>query len=196
MPDHAQAEDRLLRFDAVPADDGDARLSRLVGRPAQDVGKRFHGQLLIGKADEVERGQRFAAHGIDIAQGIGGRDGAEIVGPIDDGREKIGRQHKGQIVVELIDGGIVGGSAADQHVGIGDDRQLAEQGQQVARRLLGGAAGTFGKLRQANRLGGCHGAFLGNGECTTRGTALLSHPTKYDSYFSQAAWMRYSESRG
>ena len=89
-----QAKNRLFRLNGVPAHDGDARLGRLVRRATQDVAQNFRRKLLIREAHEIEGRQRFAAHGVNIAEGIGRCDGAKIVRPIDDGGEEIGRENE------------------------------------------------------------------------------------------------------
>ena len=59
-----------------------------------------------------------AAHGVDIAQRVGGRNLAEDVGVVDDGRKEIDRLDERQLGRELIHAGVVGCIEADQHVGI------------------------------------------------------------------------------
>src|SRR5439155_17906249 len=99
-------------------------------------------------------------HGVDVAEGVGGGDGPEVVGPVHDRREEVGGEDEGEVVGELVDGGVVAGGAADEDVGVADFRQQAEQRQQVAGRLLGGAAGALGELRQSDGVrrgrGGVH----------------------------------------
>ena len=43
----------------------------------------------IGKADNGQRGHRASAHGVNVAQRVGGRDLAEGVWVVNDGREEI-----------------------------------------------------------------------------------------------------------
>jgi len=59
------------------------------------AGKYIHGQ------------QGSASHGIDIAQGIGGRDLAETIGIIDYRRKKIQCLDQGCILIETIHSSII-----------------------------------------------------------------------------------------
>ena len=120
LADDGEAEDRLFRFDRVPADDGDAGFGRLVGRALENFDQHFGRQQSVGKTDDAQRRQRRAAHRVHVAQGVRGRDGAKVVRAIDDRREEIGRENEGQVVGQFVDGRIVGRGAADQHVRVGD----------------------------------------------------------------------------
>src|SRR5581483_9460892 len=102
-------------------------------------------QFLVREADEVEGRQRLAAHRINVAERVRSGDHAEVVRPIDDRGEEVGGEDQREVGGELVDGRVVAGGAADQHVRIADVGQEAEQGQQVAGRLLGGAAGPLGE---------------------------------------------------
>ena len=57
-----------------------------------------------------------AAHGIDVAQCVGGGDGAVSERIVYDRREEIHGLHKGKLRRQLVDAGIVGGVEAHQHV--------------------------------------------------------------------------------
>jgi len=59
-----------------------------------------------------------APHRVDIAEGVGGGDGAVGVGVIHQRREKIHRQHHGLLIVELVDRGVVGRGQADEEIGV------------------------------------------------------------------------------
>ena len=72
----------------------------------------------------------FAAHRIDIGDGIGRGDAAEIVGIVDDRHEEIGGGDDAKIIVDLPDRGVVAGFGADQQLAIRCGGRLI--GQQVA----------------------------------------------------------------
>ena len=74
VPTTARPKIGSSRLDRVAADDGDARLGRLVGRPAEDVAEHLGRQLVVREADDAQGGQRLAAHRVDVAQGVGGGD--------------------------------------------------------------------------------------------------------------------------
>ena len=88
----------------------------------------------------LKRRQGRAGHRIHVAQGVGRRHGAEVIGPIHDRREEVGGQDQRQVVAQLVDRGIVGRRVTDQHVGVVDRRQAGQQREQVVRRLLGRAS--------------------------------------------------------
>jgi len=71
------------------------------------------------KGHDGERGDGAAAHGVDVAQRVGGGNGAEGVRIVDDGGEEIHRLHQGTLRRQLVHAGIVGGVKPDQHVFIG-----------------------------------------------------------------------------
>ncbi len=145
-----QAEDGLLRLNRVPTDDGDSRFGGFVRGAAEDVAQNRRRELLIGEADQIQGSQGFSAHGVDVAEGIGSCNSAEIVWSIDDGGEEIGGQNQGQVVVELVDGRIVRRRAAHENFGIGNFGQHAQKREQIARRLLRCASRSFGELGQAD----------------------------------------------
>src|ERR1035438_8036149 len=62
---------------------------------------------LVGEADQSERGERLSAHGIDIAERIGGGDLAEDVWIVDDGGEEIHRLDERRLRRELIHASVV-----------------------------------------------------------------------------------------
>ena len=70
------------------------------------------------KADQRQSADGPAAHGIHIAQRIGGGDLAEDVRIVDDGGEEVDRLDERQLRRELIHAGVVGCVKADEHIGI------------------------------------------------------------------------------
>ena len=149
-PDDGQSEDRLLGLDRVAAHDGYSRLVCLLDRATENFAEHFGRQGPAREADQAERRQGNAGHGIDVAQGIGRRDRAEVIRAVDDRREKIGGEDQRQFVAESINSRVIGRCVTDDHVGIGDARQCREQREQVVRRLLGGTTGSLGKLGEVN----------------------------------------------
>ena len=71
---------------------------------------------VVRKADHRQRAHRPAAHGIHIAQRVGGGDLAEDIGVVDDGREEVDRLDQRQLRRELIHSGVVGCVEADEHI--------------------------------------------------------------------------------
>ena len=88
-----QPIDRLRTVDRVAAGDRDA--SRLAHRrPArQDLLHLVHADLAQRHAQQRQRQDRRAAHGVDVGQRIGGGNAPELERVIHDGREKVGGGH-------------------------------------------------------------------------------------------------------
>ena len=155
--DDGEPEDRLLRLDRVSADDRDARLARLVAGPPEDLDEHLGRQGTAGESHDAQRRQGRAGHRVHVAQGVGRRHGAEVIGPVHDRREEVGGQDQRQVVAHLVDRGIVGRRVTDQHVGVVDRRQAGQEREQVVRRLLGRASRPLGELGQPDRIQVGHG---------------------------------------
>jgi hypothetical protein len=109
----------------------------------------FMRQHVDRHADERERENRLAAHRVDIGERVGRGDAAEVERIVDDRHEEIGRRDDRLLVVELVDGGIVGGVVADEQIGKRRQRRGAlEQVGQHAGRDLAAAAAAVGKARE------------------------------------------------
>ena len=106
------AEFDLRIADAVSTDHRAARLHHLAQPAGENLLEYLH-VALLGEADQGQRRDRPAAHGINIAERVGGRDLAEGVGVVDDGREEVHRLHQRQLGRELIHSGVVGFVEAD-----------------------------------------------------------------------------------
>ena len=102
---------------AVAADHGASGFDHL-GEAARENALQNCEISFLGKADESERGKRLAAHGVNVAQGIGGCDLSEGVRIVDDGREEIDGLHQSLIGGDEIHSGVVGVIEADQNVGV------------------------------------------------------------------------------
>ena len=120
--------------------------------PAKDLAQDLGRQGPARKANQAERRQGVPGHGINVAQGIRRRDGTEVIRPVDDRREKIGRQDQGKVVAEPVNRCVVGRGMANEHVGVDDRRQARQEREQVIRWLLGRAAGPLGELGEAYRV--------------------------------------------
>ena len=139
-----QAELGFGVLDGVSTEDGNARLGRLVLGAAQDLLEDHQRQTLVRKTDDVQGEQRPGAHGVDIRQRVGRRDGPEAVGVIDDGREEVGGLDDGQLVAHPVDGGIVAGVHAHEHGRVRRHRQLGQHLLQHLRAQLASAAHAVG----------------------------------------------------
>jgi len=136
------AEFDFVVGDTVAAEDGAFGLAHFFGAALEDLLKR--GQIAFGGIGQNgERRNGAPAHGVDIAQSVGGGDGAEGVRVVDHGGEEIDGLHQGQVRCELVYAGVIGGIKADQHVGVGPARQVGQYPMQNPGTELGGAAAGF-----------------------------------------------------
>ncbi len=67
-------------------------------------------------AQDGQRQDRRAAHGVDVGQRVGGGDAAEIVGIVDHRHEKVGGGDQGQAVGQAVHRGVVRRFGADHQV--------------------------------------------------------------------------------
>jgi hypothetical protein len=104
----------------MPARDGDARIATHLGTACQHrpdhVGRKFGNR----HADQCQRHDGRAPHGVDVRERIGRGNAPEIARIIDDGCEEIGGGHEGLFVVELVNRSVVAGLQAN-HQGWRDD---------------------------------------------------------------------------
>ena len=93
-------------------------------RPAREV---------LGEGGDVERQHDPPAHGEHVAAGVGGGDGAEVGGVVDERREEVGRRHEGDVVGEPVDGGVVERRQPDEQRRVGAGGEVARRaGEQRA----------------------------------------------------------------
>ena len=88
----------------------DAGYIVLMAHTNEDVDR----QHLMWEADDAEGGHGNSAHGVAIAQRVGGGDRPEIPRVIDDRGEEIDRLHERQLVADLVHAGVVPGLVADE----------------------------------------------------------------------------------
>ena len=102
--------------DAVAADHRAVRFHHFREAAGENLLQHFEiatgGEAYVG-----QRGDGASAHGVYVAQGIGGGDLAEGVGVVDDGREEIDSLHQRDIGGDFVDAGIIGMIEADQTFG-------------------------------------------------------------------------------
>jgi hypothetical protein len=121
------AGDRVTEFDfgivdAVAAENRATGFAHFLETAEQNLFENFR-VALAGKRDNRECGDRRTAHRVDIAQRIGGGDGAEGKRVVDNRREKIDGLHERKLVRQTIHSGVVGSIEADQNIRIGNARQ-------------------------------------------------------------------------
>ena len=72
----------------------------------------------LGETDDIHGSLYFTAHGINVAEGVGGSDLAEGIGIIHHGREEVHSLNDTDIIRHFINSCIVGTVEADQQIGV------------------------------------------------------------------------------
>ncbi len=133
----------------MAADEGAAGLVDLGLAAQKDLVEHLRLEFAGGKTGDIERGERLAAHGIYVAERIGGRDRPEGERVVDDGREEVDGLHQGLGVADAIDTGVVGEVETDQQIGVFGIRQTCQSALQFIGAQFGGSAAACDHLRQA-----------------------------------------------
>ena len=139
---------------AVAAGDDGSCLIGLVIAPPQQVVNRLFGHV-FRHAQQVQGQLRFAAHGVNVRQGVGGGNLPEKIGIVGNGGEEVHRLHQGQIFTDFVNGSVIAFVEAHQQVGVLMDFDVLQQLCQHAGTYLGTAAGTAGQLGELDVLF-CH----------------------------------------
>ncbi|MNF89033.1 hypothetical protein D3C84_715380 [compost metagenome] len=148
-----QAKDRFRRVDGVPACQRDARLVTHRTTAAYHFPGNFRRQHVHRPAQNRYRHQGIAAHRIDVADGIGGGNSAEIERIVDDRHEKVGGRDHAAFLVNGIHRRIIARGIADPKLRVEVLRPAAGQDHfQHLRGNLATATGAVAVLGQANRL--------------------------------------------
>ena len=116
----------------------------------QDLFQDLETLFLIGKPHNRERGERPPAHGVNIAECIGGRNLAKSVGIVYDRSEEINRLDQRQVGRQLIHSRVVVGLKAHQDIWVGLFRQLGQHAVQNTWTQLGRSTRRFHQARQTN----------------------------------------------
>lgn len=161
-----EAVEGLGVLDGVAAGEDAASLGDLVGTAAEDGVDDLGWEDVGGDADDVHGGDGASAHGVDVGEGIGGGDLAVEIGVVHDGGEKIEGLDEGALVIEAIDGGVVGGGGTDEEIGVVDLGEAAQNLREFGLADFGGSSsaggqgGEFadlfaGHAGRVTRVGGC-----------------------------------------
>src|SRR5690554_39485 len=147
------------------------------------LGGNLRGQNIDRPAQNGNGQQWCAAHGINITDGVGGGDPAEIKGIVDNRHEKIGGGNDTTLVIQGIDGSIIAGLVAHPQAWI----QLlvaaaSKDGAEDAGSNLATATSTVAVLRETDGFGHVRLAWQ-KGNCTpvtSRCTGILRmHGTSF-----------------
>ena len=114
---HSQTVDRFRTVDGVASGDDGTGLVGFVVAAAQQLLHHVLGHGLR-QAQNVQRQLRLAAHGVDVADGVGRSDLSVEERIIHDGREEIGGLHQRRVFVQIVDAGVIGAVVAHQQPGV------------------------------------------------------------------------------
>ncbi|MNM35669.1 hypothetical protein D3C81_463690 [compost metagenome] len=154
---HGQAEDRLGGIDGVPTGQGNARFGAYRAATTDHFTGHFRGQHVDWPAENGDGHQRVAAHGVDVADGVGGGDAAEVVRVIDDRHEEVGGRDHAALVVQRVHCCIVARGIADPQFRVqGLGAAFGENHLEHLRRDLAATTGAVAVLGQTNRLAHTH----------------------------------------
>src|SRR5690606_5953727 len=158
LPGNGEAEDRLRRIDAVAARKGDAGIRAGHAPALHHLPGHFRRQYFHRPAENGDGHDGPAAHGVDVADGIGGGDAAEVERIVRNGHEEVGGAEDDLAVADVVGGGVVLAAVADQQARIGPGCGFAgeraahlagaEDCIQNARRYLAAAPGAVAVFSQ------------------------------------------------
>ena len=127
LADHRVAELGLRVVDGVASHDRHPGFTQLARAAAHDLFEQPGAELAARKRGDAQREQRTRPDRIDITQRVGGGDGPELEGVVDDRREEIDRRDQGAVGRDAIDRRVIAcGPGTLQHVGVNDRGQRPE----------------------------------------------------------------------
>ena len=136
-PDDRQPVLRLVVADRVAAGEDRPRLARRLRGAREHLAEHRDGELL-GERGDGEREERPPTHREDVVERVRRRDPPERVRIVHHGWEEVDGEDERGLLVEPVDGRVVGGVEADEQIGrLGRDEpleQLLEPRRGVLRR--------------------------------------------------------------
>ena len=112
-----QSENRLRTVDAVSAGEADARFGADGAAAFEHACGDFLGNFTDGPSQDGNGYGGGPAHGVDVADGIGGGDASEVEGIVYDGHEEVGRADERGPIAKVDDRGVVPAVVAHEEVG-------------------------------------------------------------------------------
>ena len=131
-----------------PPSSDDAGFAQLVEPALEDRADRVGLEPFLRKCRDRERGQRPAAHRVDVADGVRGRDLAVDVGVVDDRREEIDGLHEGRPALPPEHTRIVRGPEVDQDTVVGVRGNVTQHLSELACGEFARSTGAGDHLRQ------------------------------------------------
>ena len=141
---HGKSVERLGIEHSVATGEGAFSFGHLVGSPEEDLVDDVEREFIGGDGHDVHRGDRLASHGVDVGEGVGGRDLSEEVGIIDDRREEIEGLHNRELFRDFINGGVVRAGGTDKEIGVGDIGDTTQDLREFGLAELGGSSSAGG----------------------------------------------------
>ena len=134
----------------MAADDGAVRLRTDVGAASEHLGHDVEAEHVARPADEVDGDDGGAAHRVDVAERVRGRDATEVVRVVDDRGEEVSRREH-RLLADAHGGCVVTVVEADDDTRIRLPHEVLHRLLELAGRDLARAPATMGVLRQTNR---------------------------------------------
>ncbi|CCK14061.1 GCN5-related N-acetyltransferase [Cronobacter universalis NCTC 9529] len=148
-----QAENRLRRVDGMAARERNARLLTRKAAAFHHLARDFRRERVNRPAEDRNRHDRFAAHRVDVADGVGRSDSAKIERVVHDRHEEVRGADNARAVAEIVHRRVVARFVADKQVGVDKLRLIAVQdGFQHFRGNFTTATCSVAVLGQTNRL--------------------------------------------
>ena len=135
---YAKAIFGFFVLNRVSTDDVDTRFFGLVSTTFEDVPQHRNGsrRAVFRKTDNIQRKNGSPSHGIYVTEAIGRGDGSKHIGIVDDRGEEIDGLNDGELIVDTINGAVIGGFCTDEHIWIGDFGQNTQNLSEVFRTIF------------------------------------------------------------
>ena len=133
-----------------------AGLGDLVQGTCDNTVQLFGRQLAGWEADKVQAGDWACAHGINVTDGVCRGDLAVGERVVDRGRDEVGGGDDGNLLVQLVDTGIIAGVKTNEQVGILVLGKAFQELTEPDRVDFCGSAAGLGKALQGRFVEHCH----------------------------------------
>ena len=130
---NAESVFRFFIINRMPADKAGPGLHDLVMATSKDFFEKAHIKLLGRKHHDIKSRNRFAAHRVDVRDGVGRSNLAEPVRIINRRGDKINRVDHGHFVGQAIHRCIIRGFYTDQQVGVVRGGESGKRVRQIRR---------------------------------------------------------------
>ena len=148
---YREAEDGLGSVDAVATRQRDARFVAHLTATVDHLLGHFGGQGIDGPTENGDGDDGLAAHGVDVADGVGGGNAAKGKGIVDDGHEEVGGGNNALTVADIDHGCVILAAVANHQSRVVETRDLAlENGVEYLGRNFAAAASAVAVLGQTN----------------------------------------------